>query len=95
MLWTQSIPSKGQFAWISEITTTLGQAIQVRVHRFAIRQDPNGWYLSCLDLGIEHYRLNSGQDFEEGTTGELALRYCAVIAHDRADALTRAYLRQS
>ncbi len=80
-------------AWIAKITTELGQNIQIRISRQPYPADPEAWFLSCLDIGIKDYRLDNELGLSAGNS-RLALRYCAVIAHDRADALTRAYLVQ-
>ena len=80
-------------AWECEVTSQDRQIIRITVHRH-VHYDPQAWLLSSLTLQIQNSELCCGQEFSAEMAQHLAIKRCAVIAHDRADALTRACLGQ-
>lgn len=78
-------------AWTLKVTTPNGANIRLIVHRH-IHYPPESWLLSCHEFGIEAFELGTGTGFYASEAQSIALHHVARVAHDRADALTRAIL---
>jgi len=81
-------------SWTGFVTTKDRQSIRITVHR-SIHHDPNAWFLTCPSLEIANSQLCSGQEFGPQMAQHFALRQCAHIAHDRADAITRIFFSEA
>lgn len=78
--------AKDGTVWEGYVLTRYKESI-----RIVIRHYQKGWILNSPDLRIDDVELPTDKGTGILTAKHLALRKCAIIAHDRADALARAY----